>query len=119
MGEIVRRGEHYYLFFAAGKYCQDSYSEGVARATSVWGPYTKLGVPVLSTSMVGKGLGGKLVGPGHASFLKDANGEWHAVWHASEGENCNRHAYADALAWSSDGWPYVDFQSSAGATLFV
>ena len=30
--ELVHRGDYYYLFFAAGKYCQESYSEGVARS---------------------------------------------------------------------------------------
>jgi len=110
--EIVRRGAYYYLFFASGKFCQDSYSEGVARATNVMGPYRKLGVPLLSTNMVGSGADGKLVGPGHASYVKNKAGVWYATWHASEGHNCNRRAYVDALAWTVDGWPYVDFANS-------
>jgi len=117
--EIVRRGEYYYLFFASGKYCQDSYSEGVARSKHVMGPYTKLGVPLLSTSMLGAGEGGKIVGPGHASFAKDAGGHWHVMWHASEGENCNRHPYANKLGWTADGWPYVDFDSTSELALVV
>lgn len=111
--EIVRQGDWYYLFFASGRYCQDSYSEGVARSKNVLGPYEKLSVPLLSTNMVGRGPEDKLVGPGHASYLQDEHGDWFTVWHASEGENCNRRAYADKLGWTADGWPFVDFQSSA------
>ena len=51
--EVVRHGEYYYLFFAAGKYCQVSYAEGVARARSIWGPYEKMPVPLLSTGLTG------------------------------------------------------------------
>lgn len=54
--EIVKRGSWYYLFFAAGKFCQDTYTEGVARSTSIWGPYEKLGVPILSNGIVGFGI---------------------------------------------------------------
>lgn len=35
--EVVKHGGYYYLFFAAGRYCQESYSEGVARSKSIWG----------------------------------------------------------------------------------
>lgn len=110
--EVVRRGAFYYLFFAAGRFCQDSYAEGVARARNIWGPYEKLRVPLLSTGMLGRGEDGPLIGPGHASFLQGSSGAWHAVWHASEGHNCNRRAYADRLEWTTDGWPYVDFSES-------
>ena len=34
---MVKHNGTYYLFFAAGKFCQSSYSEGVARAPSIWG----------------------------------------------------------------------------------
>jgi hypothetical protein len=148
--ELVKRAGWYYLFFAAGKYCQDSYAEGVARARSIWGPYEKLGVPLLSTGLVGYDDSGKnkLVGPGHASFVQAvadgsaaAAGEYYAVYHASRGENCNRYAFVDRVAFNgadrpsnqrSDssfvrvalrlmihfhrragaGWPYIDFAAS-------
>ena len=123
--EIVQHGEYYYLFFAAGKFCQDSYSEGVARSRSVVGPYTKLGVPLLSTGMVGYAItsvdGGegeeqigiaKLVGPGHGSFVQDqTTTDWFVVYHASRGENCGRYSFIDRLAFGSDGWPRVNFVS--------
>ena len=71
--EVIKHGGFYYLFFAGGKYCQDSYGEGVARSSSLTGPYTKMQSPLLATTLVGSGIGGqKIVGPGHASFVQDA-----------------------------------------------
>lgn len=68
--EIIKVGAYYYLFFAAGMFCQASYAEGglyarfgcisllgVARSTSLFGPYEKLLVPFLSTGIVGNGAG--------------------------------------------------------------
>ena len=111
--EIVKRGEWYYLFFASGKYCEDSYSEGVARSTNIWGPYTKLSVPLLSTGIVGNSAstGAKLIGPGHASIVADRSNPdvfWLA-YHANEGGACNRFAYLDQMLFGDDGWPYVWF----------
>lgn len=109
--EIVKHNGWYYLFFASGKYCQDSYAEGVARSTNIWGPYDKLEVPVLSTGIVGNAAGGKLVGPGHASIVADHENKdtfW-LVYHASVGENCNRFPFIDQLKFGDDGWPYVAF----------
>ncbi len=110
--EIVKNGKYYYLFFAAGRYCQDTYTEGVARSTSVWGPYEKMMSPVLSNGIVGKGKTSsgsvvQLVGPGHASLVSTSNG-WRIVWHASLGENCDRYSFISKLSFGSDEWPYVD-----------
>ena len=133
--ELVRRGEYYYLFFAAGKYCQASYSEGVARSTSIWGPYEKLPVPLLSTGLTGYTGGGKnkQVGPGHASFVTvprpgrpgrpgrpegggeqpdDGDDEYFSVYHASPGSNCDRHAFVERMRFDDvSGWPYIDFDA--------
>ena len=85
--------------------------EGVARSASIWGPYEKLGVPLLSTGIVGSSNGQKLIGPGHASYLQDvSSGEWYSVWHASVGSSCNRLPYVSRVAFGADdGWPYVDW----------
>ena len=112
--EIVKRNGIYYLFFASGQYCQDTYKEGVARSSSIFGPYEKLGVPLLSNGIVGLGAFSgsssysQLVGPGHASFVSLGNDEWRIVYHASIGENCNRYAFVDRLVFGSDGWPLID-----------
>jgi len=108
--EIVKHGGYYYLFFASGKYCTDSYKEGVARSTNVWGVYDKMGVPLLSNGIVGVSNGQQLVGPGHGSYVQDPNsGQWNIVYHASIGENCNRYPFINDLNFGSDGWPVVQF----------
>ena len=126
--EIVEHGGWFYLFFAAGCFCQESYSEGVARSRSVFGPYEKMGSPLLTTAIVGHALAPpdgdgnatavgaranvleKLVGPGHASFVEDSAGEWFAVYHASRGNNCGRYAFVDKMRFGADGWPRMDFE---------
>ena len=107
--EIIYRDPYYYLFFAAAAYCSHSYSEGVARSKSLWGPYEKLHIPLLSTGIVGAVKGTKLIGPGHASFVQSRRGDWMAVWHASlAGEaTCVRNAFVSPLQWGDDGWPYI------------
>jgi beta-xylosidase len=111
--EIIKRNGLYYLFFASGKYCQDTYMEGVARSTSVWGPYEKMKVPLLSNGIVGwaqsGGTWGKVVGPGHAALLQTGADAWRIVWHASVGENCVRYPFINRLTFGTDGWPLVDF----------
>lgn len=108
--EVIKHGGFYYLFFAGGRYCQDSYSEGVARSTSIWGPYVKMQLPLLSTALVGMHDGKKLIGPGHASFVAHPADEnaYYIVYHASVGENCNRYAFVQLLRFDA-GWPYVEF----------
>ncbi|CAM9838230.1 unnamed protein product [Ectocarpus fasciculatus] len=111
--EILKLNGWYYLFFASGKYCQDSYAEGVARSSSIWGPYDKLEVPLLATGVVGNAAsnGAKLVGPGHASVAEDhsSKGTYWVVYHASAGENCDRYPFVDKLKFTDDGWPFVAF----------
>lgn len=112
--ELIKQGDYYYLFFAAGKFCQDTYVEGVARSRSLWGPYEKLGSPVLSNGIVGygkqsngSGSAQQLVGPGHASLVY-VKPNWKMIWHASIDENCNRYSFVSDLVFGDDGWPYVN-----------
>lgn len=116
--ELVKHGGYYYLFFAAGRYCQDSYSEGVARSsTGVFGPYEKMQSPLLTTGLVGSASsGGKIIGPGHASFVadeKDPN-KYFVLYAASVGENCNRMTFVEEMLFNNEtGWPYVNFGGGA------
>jgi hypothetical protein len=112
--EVIKVGSYYYIFFAAGKYCTDSYTEGVARSTSFFGPYEKMTSPVLSDGIVGtaaspsNGQQQQLVGPGHASVAQAGDGSWRIVYHASIGDNCDRYAFINKLTFGADGWPYVN-----------
>jgi len=110
--EIVKNGEFYYLFFASGRYCESSYMEGVARSKNVFGPYEKMKLPLLSTGIVGISKGQKLLGPGHASYVRDLKSNaWNVVWHASVSvdSTCNRFPFVSRLTFGSDFWPYADF----------
>jgi beta-xylosidase len=109
--EIIKQGDYYYLFFASGRYCEDTYMEGVARSRNVFGPYEKMAIPILSTGLVGNSNGKKLLGPGHASVVNNRVGEWDLVWHASTGADsaCQRYPFVSNVKFTGDGWPYVDF----------
>ena len=112
--EMVQVNGWYYLFFAAGQYCTDFYTEGVARSKSIFGPYEKMTSPVLSNGIVGvaqspsTGRQLQLVGPGHATIVQASDGGWRIVWHASIGENCDRYCFITELIFAADGWPYVN-----------
>jgi hypothetical protein len=98
-------------FFASGRFCEDSYFQGVARSRNLQGVYEKMGVPLLSTGMVGTDeRGTQLIGPGHGSFVTHQETEGlFAVWHASVGTNCQRYPFVGKVVFGEDDWPYVDF----------
>ena len=112
--EMIYLNGYYYLFFAAGRYCTDSYTEGVARSRSFFGPYEKMTSPLLSTGIVGtakspsSGKQERLIGPGHGSIVHAADGSWKIVYHASIGDNCDRRAFIGNLKFGADGWPYLN-----------
>jgi beta-xylosidase len=111
--EVVQYNGWYYIFFAAGKFCQDTYTEGVARSQNFFGPYEKMTSPLLSNGIVGvaansDGVLTQLVGPGHATYVQLDSGDWRIIFHASIGENCNRYAFIGELVFGADGWPYLN-----------
>jgi beta-xylosidase len=107
---LVYRNNYYYLFYSANAYYDDRYAVGVARATSVGGPYTKLGDPILVSDA-------QYSGPGHQFIMQDSSGEWLMFYHARVKANGTtaRHLMQDAIAWGADNWPSVhDGTPSAG-----
>jgi hypothetical protein len=112
--EMVFKDGYYYLFFAGGRYCTDSYVEGVARSKSFFGPYEKMTSPLLTTGIVGTAKSPtsqhqeRLIGPGHASIVHTAENAWKIIYHASVGDNCDRYSFIGDLAWGVDGWPYLN-----------
>lgn len=108
--EIVKTNGWYYLFFASGKYCQDSYAEGVARSHNINGPYEKMKVPFLSTGIVGNSQNKKIIGPGHASFVQDKDTSlWYSIFHGSLDYTCNRLPFASGISFGYSGWPVAEF----------
>ena len=73
---IVKIGGTYVLTYSANDYRDRDYAVGVATARSLEGPWTKYaGNPILRRRF-------GLVGVGHHSLFKDADGKWRIVFHA-------------------------------------
>ena len=112
---IVRRGEHYYMFYSANAYYDDRYATGVARSSSPLGPFEKKGNPILKS-------GDHFVGPGHGTVVAGPDGHDYFLYHAwnkgRTGEGHSRNVLMDRISWGSDGWPAIgDGTPSAGGTL--
>jgi hypothetical protein len=110
--EMMYYDGYYYLFFAGGKYCDDQYTEGVARSLSPLGPFEKMMVPLLSAGMLGYTDGSKLQGPGHGSLVTSpTTGQFYLVFHAhQQAKQCVRHAYIVEFQFVN-GWPVMVFGS--------
>jgi len=132
---VVRRGEHYYLFYSDAGCCQGSYSGyqvKVGRATSPTGPYLDdEGVDLMAATSKGGSVvganGNRWIGPGHNSLQTDLAGQDWLVYHGisvddpdlSPTPDINRKQLSkrpmmiDRLDWI-DGWPVV--RAGAGAS---
>ena len=76
---IVKIDGTYVLTYSANDYRDRDYAVGVATARSLEGPWTKYaGNPILRRRF-------GLVGVGHHSLFKDADGKWRIVFHAHTG----------------------------------
>jgi arabinan endo-1,5-alpha-L-arabinosidase len=100
---IQRRDGSYYLFYAGNGYASPAYAVGVARATSVLGPYTKKGDPILRTNAGWQG-------PGHCSVTTGPGGDVQMLYHSwyagRVGGGNPRVLLVDAIGWA-DGWPVM------------
>lgn len=101
---IVKRGEYFYLFYAAHKYDTDHYATGVARARTLTGPYEKYPTPILASR-------GRFRGPGHGCVVEDGREDWF-VYHAWEegkiGGTWPRMPCIGAIRWGANGWPTIE-----------
>jgi len=101
---LMKHGGYYYLFYS-GNATDARYRVGVARATQVTGPYTKLGSPILRNS-------GTWVGPGHQAIAQ-VDGLDYLVYHAwgtkpngDRDVDRGRLLMVDRIRWV-DGWPKI------------
>jgi arabinan endo-1,5-alpha-L-arabinosidase len=109
---IYPHGGYYYLFASVDNCCQgdtSTYRIIVGRATSITGPYTDRGGIALTSG------GGTILlsahaninGPGGESVFTDTDGAI-LVYHYYDGNNSGYPALGlNVLAWTSDGWPYL------------
>ena len=101
---MIEHAGMFYLFYSGNAYYDGRYAVGVARASSVLGPYTKAAAPIVVT-------GGAWVGPGHVSVVDGAGGDLYMVYHAWRTGHVNgpgdaRVTLVDQIVWSN-GWPAV------------
>ncbi len=103
---IVKRAGIYYLFYSGNVY-DHRYRTGVARASSLAGPYEKHGPPILVNNA-------RWVGPGHGSVVSVSDKDYfvyHAWTNAGNGtqlQSAGRHVLVDRITWGADGWPSIN-----------
>jgi GH43 family beta-xylosidase len=98
---MIHRGSYYYLFYS-GAFIDTTYAEGVARATTLTGIYTRApgNLPILQSNSTWGG-------PGHGAFIEDADGTVWFYYHARHQDNPDfgRVQMLDKVTWTSAGWP--------------
>ena len=97
---LMHRNGFYYLFYS-GAHIDTTYSEGVARATSLLGPYTRNPTnPILTNNSTWGG-------PGHGGFALDRDGIVWFLYHARHQDNPDygRVQMLDRVLWGADNWP--------------
>ena len=104
---VLKKGNYYYLFYAAGDCCGIgcSYHVKVARATSFTGPYEKYEGAELLTSPPGWKCSG------HGTFVQTPEGKYYYMCHAYNQRSevfTGREAILSTLTWPKDGsWPVM------------
>jgi hypothetical protein len=101
---LIKRNGTYYLFYSGNVY-DYRYRTGVARASSLLGPYAKHGAPILANN-------DRFVGPGHGSVVPVGSADYfvyHAWLNAGDGTQqgaAGRQVFVDRIVWSN-GWPAI------------
>lgn len=101
---MTKRDGTYYLFYSGNVY-DHRYRTGVARSSSVTGPFEKHGAPTLTNN-------GRWVGPGHGSvlLLDDEHvfvyHAWPALPDGTHDTAKGRHVLVDRVRWEG-GWPAI------------
>jgi arabinan endo-1,5-alpha-L-arabinosidase len=111
---VIRRGDHYYLFFSGDNCCGPNihYAALVARSRSATGPFEVM--PERRGVILERNA--RWIGPGHNSVVRDSAGSDWIVYHAVDSRqprtlptdevNTRRVMLIDRLVWES-GWPRV------------
>lgn len=109
---IYPHGGYYYLFASIDTCCNgvsSTYRIIVGRSSSITGPYTDRGGLALTQGggTILLSAHGNINGPGGESVFSDTDGDV-LVYHYYDGNNGGDPALGiNLLAWTSDGWPYV------------
>ena len=108
---VIFHNGYYYMFYSGADYYTEKYAAGVARATSVTGPYTKAPVPVMSQFTDGA-PSQCFVGPGHNSVAQIPGTDiFYMVYHSWKSGYLNtspgRVTLIDRIFFDEDDWPVV------------
>ena len=112
---ILKHGPYFYLFYAGGACCGShcNYGEGVARATSLLGPWEKNPAnPIIAANANWKC-------PGHGTVVKTPAGEDYLMYHAYPRLNSifiGRESVLDRVVWNANGWPVVNGGAGVSGT---
>jgi xylan 1,4-beta-xylosidase len=104
---VIRRNGSFYLFYSANLCCTKRcvYAVGVARSTTLLGPWEKFpGNPILRS-------GNGWHCPGHTAVVPDGAGGYNAFFHAyrdGDGFLAGRQLLGQAVSFGADGWPTID-----------
>jgi Beta-xylosidase len=103
----------YYLYYSGDNCCgaEANYAVLVARATSITGPYTRLGEWNKTQHSVILEKDQNLMAPGHNSIIQDKSGKKWIVYHAIPMDRFKEGRYARLMYLSpieyKNGWPVV------------
>ncbi|WP_437820047.1 family 43 glycosylhydrolase [Sorangium sp. So ce1078] len=103
---LLRHQGRFYAFYSGAGCCGRacSYALGVARATSLLGPWEKHPAnPILAGNEVWKC-------PGHGSVVDDGGGRLFLLYHAYSVEDSvyvGRQGLLDEVIFGADGWPFL------------
>jgi beta-xylosidase len=102
-GPCVRKHEgHYYCFYSAGRWENESYGVDYGVSLNVMGPYSDVGNE--AGPRVLRTVPGHVIGPGHNSVVRGPDGETEFIaYHAWDKEMKLRQMYIDRLFWTHDG----------------
>jgi beta-xylosidase len=97
-GPVVQKREgRYYCFYSGGRWDSPNYGVDYAVADDIWGPYTDDGAD--EGPRILRTVSGRVIGPGHNSFVARADGSTWIVYHAWDDEMRNRLMCVDPFDW--------------------
>jgi arabinan endo-1,5-alpha-L-arabinosidase len=100
---MLRHGRYYYLIYSGNAFYNENYAVGVARSTSLWGPFVKADQTLLRRDE-------DWLGPGHGSAVRGPDGHDYFIYHAWQrgrvGGRNPRMLLMDRIEWK-DGWPTI------------
>lgn len=119
---VVYHAGWYYMFDSTGNCCagpSSGYDEVVSRSRSPLGPFVdEAGIPALQGggSVIVADNGNDITGPGGASVVRDARGQYWMALHGilqsdpylPSGGATRRPLFMEPMEWGKGGWPVVN-----------